>query len=59
MFLVYSQDNCVACESLKKKFTSQNIPFTEVKIGRDITVEEFKFLYPNVRTVPYTVVTES
>lgn len=57
--LVYSQDNCVACESLKKKLTSQNIPFTEVKLGRDITVEEFKFLYPNVRTVPYTVVTES
>ena len=59
MFLVYSQDDCVACETLKKKFTSQNIPFTEIKIGRDISLEEFKFLYPNVRTVPYTIVTES
>jgi glutaredoxin len=56
--LLYSQDNCVACEALKKKLTAQNIPFTEVKIGRDITVEEFKTLYPNVRTVPFTIISK-
>lgn len=53
--LVYSTENCVACVALKKKLTAQNIPFTEIVIGKDISKEEFFKLYPNVRTVPYVV----
>lgn len=56
--LVYTKDNCPACVQLKARLTKEGTEFTEVKIGRDITVEAFKEKFPNVRMVPH-VVTES
>lgn len=29
--------------------------FEKIEIGKDITIEEFKALYPSVRSVPYVV----
>jgi glutaredoxin len=55
MKTVYSKDNCPGCEQLKAQLRANNEPFTEVKIGRDITVQEFIEKFPNVRTVPYVV----
>lgn len=53
---LYSQDNCPACENMKKKFTQEGKDYVEMKIGRDITVEAFKEKYPLIRSVPYIVV---
>jgi glutaredoxin len=51
--IVYTKDKCPACVTLKARLTSENIPFTEMKIGTDITREEFMKKFPNVRTVPH------
>lgn len=53
--IVYTKDNCPACVMVKNRFHNQGVEFTEVKIGRDITVEAFKEQFPNVRAVPHVV----
>lgn len=55
MKLVYTQENCPACLFTKAKLNAQNIPFREIKIGTDITREDFLEQFPDVRTVPYVV----
>lgn len=55
MITIYTKDNCPACLTLKDKLRSGKHEFTEIKIGRDITREEFMAKYPTVRSVPYIV----
>ena len=50
---VYTKDNCPACVTLKTSLAKAGEAFQEIKIGRDITREEFMSKYPTVRTVPY------
>jgi hypothetical protein len=37
------------------EYKSKDILFTEIIIGKDIAVAEFRELYPNVRSVPFVV----
>lgn len=53
--LIYSQPHCPACEALKMEYKTKGIPFTEIIIGKDIAVAEFRELYPKVRAVPFVV----
>lgn len=53
MKTVYTKDNCPACVTLKASLAQSGEAFSEVKIGRDITREDFMSKFPNVRTVPY------
>ncbi len=53
MITIYSKDNCPWCERAKDYMNVKDEPYTEIKIGRDITREEFMEQYPNVRSVPY------
>ena len=55
MKTVYTKDNCPACVTLKASLAQAGEAFQEIKIGRDITREEFMSKYPTVRTVPYVV----
>ena len=55
MITVYSKDNCPGCETLKAKLKAEGTPFTEIKLGRDMSVGEFKELFPEVRSVPHVV----
>ena len=55
MKTVYTKDNCPACVTLKASLAKAGEAFQEIKIGRDITREEFMSKYPTVRTVPYMV----
>lgn len=55
MKTVYTKDNCPACVALKASLAKAGEAFQEIKIGRDITREEFLEKHPNVRTVPYVV----
>lgn len=55
MKIVYTQENCPACVFTKAKLTAQEIPFREVKIGKDISREDFLERFPDVRSVPYVV----
>lgn len=55
MKTVYTKDNCPGCVALKASLAQAGEAFKEVKIGRDITREEFMEQFPTVRTVPYVV----
>lgn len=55
MYVVYSKDNCPACEKLKYKLRAEGKEFVEKRIGKDITLEDFKKNHPDVRIVPYMV----
>ena len=50
---VYTKDNCPACVTLKASLVRSGEAFQEIKIGKDITREEFMSKFPTVRTVPY------
>ena len=53
MITIYSKDNCTWCDRAKELMNTKNEPYTEVKIGRDMTREEFMEQFPNVRSVPF------
>ena len=55
MKTVYTKDACPACVTLKASLVKSGEAFREIRIGRDITREEFMAKYPTVRTVPYLV----
>lgn len=53
--IIYSQPNCPGCVQLKKKYEQEGKPYTEIIIGKDISVSEFREQFPTVRTVPFVV----
>ena len=53
--VVYSKDNCPACTALKARLTKDGESFTEIKVGKDITREEFLEKFPQVRQMPHMV----
>lgn len=53
--VIYSKDNCPWCERAKDLMNVKGEKYNEIKIGRDITRDEFLEQFPNVRTVPYIV----
>lgn len=59
MKVVYSKDHCPGCERLLSEYESngwlEGQEFRVVKLGKDITVDEFLEKFPGVRTVPYVV----
>jgi glutaredoxin 3 len=52
---VYSKDNCPYCVKAKNLLNAHGIEFTEIKIGVDITRDEFLEAFPNARTVPQII----
>jgi len=53
--IIYSQPHCPGCVSLKEKYKREGKEYTEIVIGEDISVSEFRELYPSVRAVPFVV----
>lgn len=56
--IVYSKENCPACDKLKAQLIKDGEPFTEIKVGVDITREEFIAKFPQVRSMPHMIVQE-
>lgn len=52
MYTVFSKDNCQYCEMAKRLLDANQQDYLEVKLGRDMQIDEFKTRYPNQRTVP-------
>lgn len=52
MYNIITKPGCVHCVSAKQLLDSKGIPYTEQNIGTDITIEEVKTAYPQIRTVP-------
>lgn len=49
---IYSKDQCPWCERAKSLLELHDVTYNEIKIGREITREEFIEQFPGVRTVP-------
>jgi len=56
---IYSKDQCPWCERAKSLLELHNVTYNEIKIGREITREEFLEQFPNTRTVPQIYVGET
>ena len=54
--IVYSKENCPACIVLKDKLNKEGEDFIEIKVGVDISREEFMQKFPQVRSMPHVVV---
>lgn len=52
---VYSKPNCPGCVSLKAQLEAEYVDYTEVVLGKDMSVEDFKEMFPKVRSVPHVV----
>ena len=59
MITIYSKDNCPWCDRAKELLTQKGETYEEIKIGREITREEFLEQFPNVRSVPYIIIDEN
>ena len=49
---IFSKDNCAYCVKAKHVLTQMNVPFTERKLGKDLTREELFERAPSARTMP-------
>jgi glutaredoxin len=56
--IVYSKEDCPACDKLKAQLARDGEEFTEIKVGVDITREEFIAKFPQVRSMPHVIFKE-
>ena len=54
--IIYSKENCAYCEGAKLLCSTEGLIYEEIKIGKDITLEEFMDTHPGVRTMPLIVI---
>ena len=56
---VYSLPNCSSCAHLKELINRINIDdkvITEISIGNDITIEQFKEENPSIERLPHVII---
>ena len=54
--IIYTKDNCPFCVKAKEFFSQKNELYTEMKLGEDLTREDFMSIFPEVRTVPFIII---
>ena len=54
--VIYTKDNCPYCVQAKHYFSQKNETYHEMKIGVDLTREEFIEIFPDVKTVPFIII---
>lgn len=52
-FVLYSKDSCPNCVKAIELLTLYGQKFIEIKVGTQITLEDFKKAHPGVRSVPF------
>lgn len=50
--IIYSKDNCTFCVQAKKLLDIKGLEYEEIKIGYDISREDFISKFPYIKTVP-------
>lgn len=53
---IYSKPTCPQCDQTKALLKAHNIPFTELRVGENVTREEVLEAFPNARMMPIIVV---
>ena len=56
MIEIYTKPSCPSCLNTKMFLQSKGLEYTEIKIGKDISREEFLEKFPEARTVPWVLV---
>jgi glutaredoxin 3 len=56
MINVYGKDGCSYCVKAQELLNQRNLSYTYIKLGIDISLEEFKEKFPNQKTVPVITV---
>lgn len=54
--IVYTKDNCPYCDRAKMLLDLKQLDYTQMKLGKDLTREEFMNLFPNVKTMPFIII---
>lgn len=52
MIEIYGQPNCNYCEKAVKLCEDKKLPYKYFSVKQDITIEEFKEMFPKKLTVP-------
>lgn len=53
---VYTKDNCTFCDRAKLLLDARKLEYTTVKIGEEISREDFMEKFPNVRSAPLVII---
>lgn len=56
MIEIYGQQDCKFCRDAKVFCRMRKLPYKYYTVREDITIEEFKEMFPEARTVPQIVV---
>ena len=53
---IYTNVACGYCAKAKELCKRADVPYTEIRIGRDISRDEFKELFPDNQSFPQVVI---
>jgi glutaredoxin len=53
---IYTTSGCIFCEKIKELMRRANVEFSQVIVGKDISLPEFKALFPFAQGFPYAVI---
>jgi glutaredoxin 3 len=54
--IIYSKANCPYCDRAKILLRLKNKQYQEMKIGEDLTRDDFVSIFPNVKSVPHIII---
>jgi glutaredoxin 3 len=54
--IIYSKAHCPYCDRAKALLSLKNKQYQEMKIGEDLTRDDFVSIFPNVKSVPHIII---
>lgn len=54
--IIYTKEHCPYCDRAKSLLLIKNKHYEEMKIGEDLTRDQFITIFPNVKTVPHIII---
>tara|TARA_A100001234_G_scaffold221570_1_gene238498 strand:- start:1558 stop:1806 length:249 start_codon:yes stop_codon:yes gene_type:complete len=56
---LFTAAGCTYCTHAKTLLERANLTWTEVRIGSDISMEEFRTAFPDINQTPYTLIDDT